>query len=55
MQVKRLPEAARNYDLSATFNTVNHHLLLNRLKYRFGICDLVLSWVNAISQTGLNV
>ena len=30
-------------DLSAAFNTVNHHLLLNRLKYRFGVCDLVLS------------
>ena len=34
-------------DLSATFNTVNHHLLLNRLKYRFGVCDLVLSWLQS--------
>ena len=34
-------------DLSAAFNTVNHHLLLNRLKYRFGVCDLALSWLNS--------
>ena len=34
-------------DLSAMFNTVNHHLPLNRLKYRFGICDLVLSWLQS--------
>ena len=25
-------------DLSATFDMVNHYLLLNRLKYRFGVC-----------------
>ena len=31
-------------DLSATFDTVNdHHLHPNRLKYRFGVCDLVPS------------
>ena len=34
-------------DLSAAFDTVNHHLLLNRLKYRFGICDLALSWLKS--------
>ena len=34
-------------DLSATFNTVNHHLLLNRLKYRFGVCDLTLAWLKS--------
>ena len=34
-------------DLSAAFDTVNHHLLLNRLKYRFGICCLVLSWLKS--------
>ena len=34
-------------DLSATFDTVNHHLLLNRLKYRFGVCDLALSWLKS--------
>ena len=32
-------------DLSATFDIVNHHLLLNRLKYRFGVCDLALAWL----------
>ena len=30
-------------DLSATFDMVSYHLLLNRLKYRFGVFDLVLS------------
>ena len=34
-------------DLSAAFDTVNHHLLLNRLKYRFGVCDLALSWLES--------
>ena len=31
-------------DLSATFDTVNHHLLLNRLKYRFGVWNLAVAW-----------
>ena len=34
-------------DLSTAFDTVNHHLLLNRLKYRFGVCDLALSWLKS--------
>ena len=34
-------------DLSAVFDTVNHHLLLNRLKYRFGVCNLALSWLKS--------
>ena len=34
-------------DLSAAFDTVNHHLLLNRLKYRFGVCDLALAWLKS--------
>ena len=34
-------------DLSAAFDTVNHHLLLNRLKNRFGVCDLALSWIKS--------
>ena len=34
-------------DLSATFDTVNHHLLFNRLKYRSGVCDLALSWLES--------
>ena len=34
-------------DLSAAFNTVNYHLLLNRLKYRFGMCNLALAWLES--------
>ena len=34
-------------DLSAAFDTVNHHLLLNRLKYRFWVCDLALAWLES--------
>ena len=32
-------------DLSAAFDTVDHRLLLTRLKFRFGFCDKVLSWI----------
>ena len=31
-------------DLSAAFDTVSHHLLLNRLKHRFGINGTVFRW-----------
>ena len=34
-------------DLSAAFDTVNHHLLLNRLRYRFGVCNRVLAWLES--------
>ena len=34
-------------DLSATFDTFSHELLLKRLKYRFGITDVVLSWIES--------
>ena len=34
-------------DLSATFDTVNHHLLLNRLRYRFGVCNIALAWLES--------
>ena len=34
-------------DLSAAFDTVNHHLLLNRLRYRFGVCNKVLAWLES--------
>ena len=34
-------------DLSATFDTVNHHLLLNRHKYRFGVYDPALAWLKS--------
>ena len=34
-------------DLSATFDTISHELLLNRLKYRFGVTDLALNWLES--------
>ena len=34
-------------DLSAAFDTISHELLLKRLKYRFYITDLVLSWIES--------
>ena len=33
-------------DLNSAFDTVNHSLLLNRLKYQFGFIDKVLKWVS---------
>ena len=32
-------------DLSAAFDMISHKLLLNRLKYRFGFEDKVLTWI----------
>ena len=34
-------------DLSSAFNTISHELLLKRLKYRFGITDTVLQWIES--------
>ena len=34
-------------DLSAAFYTISHELLLNRLKYRFGVTDLALNWLKS--------
>ena len=34
-------------DLSAAFDTVSHELLLNWLKFRFGITGSVLSWIES--------
>ena len=34
-------------DLSSAFDTISHELLLKRLKYRFGITDSVLSWIES--------
>ena len=34
-------------DLSTAFDTISHELLLKRLKYRFGITDLVLLWTES--------
>ena len=32
-------------NLSAAFDTVNHNILLNRLKYHFGVSGTALSWI----------
>ena len=32
-------------NLSAAFNTVNHTILLNRLKYHFGVSGTASSWI----------
>ena len=34
-------------DLSAAFDTVNHQLLLNRLKDRFGFGGVILDWIRS--------
>ena len=34
-------------DLSAAFDMVNHQLLLNRLKYRFGFGGVILDWIES--------
>ena len=34
-------------DMSTAFDTVNHDLLLNHLKFRFGITDTVLKWLES--------
>ena len=34
-------------DLSTAFNTISHAKLLNHLKYRFGITDTVLNWIES--------
>ena len=34
-------------DLSAAFDKVNHEMLLNCLKFRFGITDTVLKWLES--------
>ena len=31
-------------DLSAAFDTIDHSVLLKRLKLSFGICDVALAW-----------
>ena len=35
-------------DLSVAFDTVSHELLLNQLKFRFGITGSALSWIELV-------
>ena len=39
-------------DLSATFNTVNHKILLQRLQHRYGIKGVVLKWLESYLTEG---
>ena len=34
-------------DLSAAFDTISHKLLINHLKYHFGITDTILQWISS--------
>ena len=34
-------------NLSAAFDTISHTKLLNRLKYHFGIVDMVFKWIES--------
>ena len=34
-------------DLSAAFDTVNHELLLNYLRYRYGVTGQALEWIHS--------
>ena len=34
-------------DVSAAFDTINHKLLINHLKYHFGIIDTILRWISS--------
>ena len=37
-------------DLSAAFNTVSHHLLLNHLKHHFGMKEKIIIWLSNYLQ-----
>ena len=34
-------------DLSTAFDTISHKLLINCLKYHFGITDTILQWISS--------
>ena len=39
-------------DLSAAFDTIDHQILLARLKHHFGITGKCLQWISRISWEG---
>ena len=43
----KLNVALLTFDLSAAFDTVNHHLLLKKLHFQFGFCNNVLAWFDS--------
>ena len=36
-----------SFDVSMTFDTIYHHILLDRLHTSFGICNTVLEWLSS--------
>jgi len=40
-------------DLSATFDTVDHNILINGLYHSFGLRDNALSWINSFITSTL--
>ena len=40
----------RSSELLVALDTVNHEILMNRLKYRIGICDMTYNWGSLIHQ-----
>ena len=34
-------------DLSAAFDTVDHDILINRLRISFGVCGIALGWIDS--------
>ena len=40
-------------DMSAAFHTVEHRILLNRLKHNFGITGSVNEWLQSLSSNRL--
>ena len=39
--------------LSAAFDTVDHHILIDRLRQSFGVKGLALSWIESFYGTQL--
>lgn len=41
---KNIPSALVLLDSNAAFNTVDHEILLNRLRYQIGLCRIAFTW-----------